>query len=77
MTVYRGATRTLLALGNWGRTDQTVSLDLDVRALGLSRLPVEFKVPAIAQYQPGSILGSLQGVIVPGGEGRLIVFDNH
>jgi hypothetical protein len=77
VTVYRGATRTLLALGNWGRTDQTVSLDLDVRTLGLSRLPVEFKVPAIAQYQPGSILSSLQGVIVPGGEGRLIVFDNH
>jgi hypothetical protein len=77
VTVYKGATRTVLALGNWGRTDQTVSLDLDIRTLGLSRVPDEFRIPAIAAYQRESTLSTLRAVIVPGGEGRLIVFEDN
>ncbi|HMK39850.1 MAG TPA: glycoside hydrolase domain-containing protein, partial [Bacteroidota bacterium] len=77
VTVYKGANRTLLALGNWGRTDQKVTLDLDIRSLGLSREPLEFRIPAIENYQPGSVKGSLRGLTVPGAQGRIIEFDNN
>ena len=76
VTVYRDASMTVLALGNWGNTAQTVTLDLDMRSFGWSRMPASFMVPAIAGFQPGSTLSSLRQVVVPGGEGRLIVVDN-
>ena len=77
VTVYRNMSHTLLALGNWGKTEKTVSLSLDLRTLGLSATPALYTVPEIPGFQPGSTLGSLRGVAVPGGEGRLILFENR
>jgi len=77
VTVYRGARRTLFAVGNWGRADKTVRLDLDIARLGFSSMPREFSVPPIAGYQDGATLRSLAAVQVPGARGLLIVCDNH
>jgi hypothetical protein len=76
VTVYRSLTHTLLALGNWGKSGQTVALSLDMRAIGLGSMPALFFEPEIPGFQPGSTLSSLRSVAVPGGEGRLILFEN-
>jgi hypothetical protein len=77
VTVYRGETRTVLALGSWGKADISVSLDLDLRALGLSHAPAGFRVPEIAGFQKASTPVNLHGVVVPAGKGLIIVFDNN
>jgi hypothetical protein len=77
VTVYRGGNQTILALGNWGTTDQTVKLEVNYARLGLSKVPALFLMPEVKEFQAGGEMSSLDSVRIPGREGRLIVFDNH
>lgn len=52
VTLYRGGERTIIALGNWGKTDQTVTLNVDFARLGFMQTPAFFRIPAIEEFQP-------------------------
>ena len=76
VTVYRGGDQTILALGNWGKSDQIVTLNIDYGRLGMTRIPATFHIPAIKDFQEERRLNSLERLFVRGGEGCLVVFEN-
>jgi hypothetical protein len=73
VTVYKGSEESILAVGNFGSTDQLCSLTIDFHKLGYDKAKCSFIIPEIQRYQHGRQLTALDQLKVPGGEGYLIV----
>ena len=74
-TLYRGENQSIIALGNWAKTDQRVKLSIDYEKLGIHP-PISFRRPAIKDFQNDGVLKSLEDISVQGGEGCVLVFEN-
>ncbi|HEX5553387.1 MAG TPA: glycoside hydrolase domain-containing protein [Chitinophagaceae bacterium] len=73
VTVYKGSEESILAVGNFGSTDQLCSLTIDFHKLGYDKAKCSFIIPEIQRYQHERQLTALDQLKVPGGEGYLIV----
>ena len=76
VTVYKGKTQTIIAVANFGQTEQSASLKINYQQLGLDRSKVEFRVPFILRYQDEKRLASLEKLDVPAKKGYLIVMED-
>jgi hypothetical protein len=73
-TVYRKPGKCLIALANWGKTDATVRLNLDWKALGLDPARVTLRAPEIGpQVQAAQTFAAGDELKVPPGKGWLLI----
>ncbi len=72
-TTYVGDNRALIALASWSDRDETVALDLDLEAMGLSG-DVRLYAPAVAGLQPFAELDP-RAVVVPANQGLFVRVD--
>lgn len=73
VTVYKGKNSTLLAVGNFGSTNQTCSLHIDYAKLGYDPLKCIIVIPAIERYQDSQRLQTLRDLNIPAKKGYLMV----
>lgn len=73
VTLYKGATKSMLAVGNFSSADQQCSVHVDFKKLGYDRSKTTYFIPAIERYQDGQQLESLDHLKVPAKKGYLIV----
>lgn len=76
VTVYKGTEKSILAIGNFGSTNQLCSLHINFSKLGYSKAKCTIFIPAIERYQQEQKLSSLNDLRIPGGKGYLIVVRN-
>ena len=72
-TVYRRASRTLVALGSWAKGDVACALTIDWPALGLDPAKVRITAPAIAGLQTSASYDVAEKIPVPAAAGALLI----
>ena len=77
VTVYKGNHQSIVALANFGNTDQFTSLKINFKQLGLDEANVTFQIPSILRFQDDQQPDSLEQINVPAGKGYLIVLENE
>lgn len=75
ITVYQGIKESILAVGNFGNTDQMCSLRIDFNKLGYDKKECSIFIPEIKRYQQEQklSLADLDHLSIPGREGYLII----
>ena len=76
ITVYKGKQQSIIAVANFGNTDQFTSLKINFQRLGLEQGNASFYIPNILRYQDEQHLNLLEHINVPAGKGYLIVVAN-
>ena len=75
-TVYKGKQQSIIAIANFGSTDEVTSLKINFQQLELNEANCIFHIPAILNYQNDQQLNSLENINVPAGKGYMIVIEN-
>ncbi len=70
------AAQSIIAVANFGNTDQFTSLLVNFHQLGLDQAKATFHIPFILRYQEDQQLNSVEHIDIPGGKGYLIVVEN-
>jgi hypothetical protein len=71
-SVYLKKNKIMIALGSWAKTDQTISLDIDWKKIGMNPENVKIEIPNIDGLQKeGS--ADLKDVIVSASQGLIII----
>lgn len=76
VTVYKGKMQTIIAVANFGQTEQSASLKINYQQLGLDETKASFSIPFILRYQDEKQLASLENLVIPAKMGYLIVVEN-
>jgi hypothetical protein len=76
VTVYKGVEESILAVGNFGNTEQLCSLNVDFSKLGYDKSNCSIFIPQIERYQDGQKLNSLSHLTIPGKKVYLIAIKN-
>ena len=72
-TVYKGERESVIAVANFGSTDQICSLHINYQQLGYNGSAIHFMIPKIEGYQNERQLDHLDHLTIPAGRGYLIV----
>ena len=72
-SVYKGEDDIIIAVANWGRNDEKISLDVDWRKLKINQSQARLYIPEIKEYQTGQSFVATDQLVLPGGQGYLIV----
>jgi hypothetical protein len=73
VTVYRKADKSLAAFASWAKDTVEIKLDVDWKALGLSREKAVFEQPAIEGFQDAAGYKPGEKITVPAGKGFMLV----
>ena len=76
VTVYKGKMQSVIAVANFGQTEQSASLKINYQELGLDKTKASFSIPFILRYQDEKQLASLENLVIPAKMGYLIVVEN-
>jgi hypothetical protein len=76
VTLYKGTEESILAVANWGSTDQNGTITIDWGKLGYDPSTCAVTVPPVPEFQDGQTVASLDRITVPGKKGYLIVLRN-
>ena len=68
--------QSVIAVANFGNTDQFTSLQVNFKKLRLDKINAAFHIPSILRYQDDQELKSLERIDIPAGKGYLIVIEN-
>ena len=72
-TVYRGKDQSIIAVANWTKTDQPISLLVNWQKLGIDPAKANTLIPEIKDFQAEQKTVTMDKLVVPGGKGLLIV----
>lgn len=72
-TLYKGPEECIIAVANWEKEDQLSSISIDWDQLGFNKSGCKYLIPSIPGFQEEQAPDSLEGLIIPGGKGFLIV----
>lgn len=72
-TIYKGDNESLIAIANWDKGDQPVTVEVDFKRLGYDPANCEISIPEIQDYQKQYSPVYLDKMIVPGGKGYIIL----
>lgn len=72
-SVYKGKGQSIIAVANWSKDDQTVTLQIDWQKLGIDPTHCTINVPVIKDYQDEFAMDAKGNITVPGKKGYLIV----
>jgi hypothetical protein len=76
VTLYKGNEESILAVANWGSTDQSGRIIVDWGKLGYDSSTCVMTIPAVPEFQNGQTSASLGQITVPGKQGYLMVLRN-
>ena len=70
--VYLKDEKVMISLGNWAKTDQVISLDIDWKKIGMNRATSKIEIPAIEGLQSqGS--ADLKNLFIPASKGLIVI----
>lgn len=75
VTLYRGEEESILAVGNWGKSDQTATITIDWKKLGYDPSTCAMTIHSIPDFQDEQALASLERLRIPARKGYLISVD--
>ena len=73
VSVYRKQNKTMIALASWASQTLNVKLAIDWKALGLDPQKARLRAPAVANFQPESVFGANDPILVEPGKGWLLI----
>ena len=63
----------MIALASWASQTLNVKLAIDWKALGLDPQKARLRAPAVANFQPESVFGANDPILVEPGKGWLLI----
>ena len=71
-SVYLKKDKTMIAIGNWTDTDQTISIDVDWKKLGMNSSSAKIEIPDIDNLQSAGV-ANVKQLSIPASKGLILI----
>ncbi len=75
-SVYRKKDKSMIAIGNWTDSDQSVRLKIDWKKLGMNQKTAKIEIPPIDDLQKAGV-ADINQLQIPASKGLILIIYNH